>query len=333
VEVACARLAVPLSLVLPWLLASVGFVEADEGACARAPEVEQRVRGILGLRPDDELEERARLTREGDQLKVVVRRKDGSLLGEKTLGEGVSCQELEGVVSVVIATWISDLHPEFLATLPAAPSHGVMPSEQAEAPEPAGEPEPRPPLPVGERSSPPPALPERASSPAQRWRLQLAAAAGLSLAGDAAALASLGLRWAPERRGFGAALGAFVTTARDEALSPGRVSYRRWPIALGPLWRVPLADARLDFHVAPALAWLRAEGQDFESSFSRDVLRPAGLLGVRAGYGRGSVSGFLEASGVAWGRTEAFIEKGAEEPAVALPSFELYLTVGASWTP
>jgi len=327
--VACAALAATLLLFWPLLLGQVSFVEASDGICPAAEPVEQRVRGILGLGPSDTLEERATLSREGGQLKVVVTRKDGSLLGEKTLG-GATCDELEGLVSVVIATWISDVHPEFLATLPTAPSRGEMPAERPPPREPERPSAAPPATPIPARVRAP--VPRRMAAPvAQRWRFELTAGAGVAVASEASALASLGLRWAPERRGVGVALSAHVTTQRDELLSNGRVSYWRWPLALGPLVRLPLADVRFDLHAGLALGWVHAAGRDFHPSSTHNVLRGGGLVGAHVEYGRGRLRPFFEASGLAWAKTEAVVMHGAEDRSVELPSLELYATLGISW--
>src|SRR3954469_14106090 len=74
--VACQALAATLLLVWPLVFGQAGFVEANDGVCPAVPQVEQRVRSILGLKPGDALEERATSSREGEALKIVVRRKD-----------------------------------------------------------------------------------------------------------------------------------------------------------------------------------------------------------------------------------------------------------------
>jgi len=311
------------------VLGQVGFVQANDGVCPAAEQVEQRVRAILGLGPADALDERARLSREGEQLKVVVMRKDGSLLGEKTLG-AATCEELEGLVSVVIATWISDIHPEFLATLPTASSRGEMPAEEPPPREPERPSTPPPTTPIPARVATPVPLPVVAPV-AQRWRFELTAGAGIAVSPEASALASLGLRWAPERQGLGAALSAHVTTARSEPLLSGHVSYWRWPLVLGPVLRLPLADFRFDFQAGLAVGLLHAAGGDFHPSRTANALQGGGLVGVRARYGRGRFRPFFEASGVAWQKTEAFVEQGAHQPSAALPNLELYATLGVSW--
>jgi hypothetical protein len=329
--VACAALAATLLLFWPLVLGQVGFVQANDGICPAAEQVEQRVRGILGLRPADTLEERARLSREGEQLKVVVTRKDGSVLGEKTLG-AARCEELEGLVSVVIATWISDVHPEFLATLPTAPSRGEMPAEEPTPREPERPSAPPPNSPTPARVAPPVRLPV-AAPVAQRWRFELTAGAGVAVSGGASVLAALGLRWAPERQGLGAALSAHVTTARSEPLSSGHVSYWRWPLVLGPVLRLPLAGVRLDVHAGLGLAWVHATGRDFHPSSTDDALREGGLLGARVTYGRGRFRPFFEVSGAAWAKTQAFVTQEAEgESSAELPSLELDATLGVSWS-
>ena len=319
-------------LLSPLVLGQVAFVEGPR-ECPSAAIVEQRVRGILGMKAEDVLEERAQLSTETDALRVVVRSKEGTLLGERLLKAEGTCEELEQVVAVVVATWISDVHPEFVAALPpgAAPAAVEPKTEDAGgetplAPAPANPPAPSPPAPV---ATPAPAR----ATPATRRHWELSAAGGADISdGKASALATLGVRWVPERSGLGAALAATAMTRRTEELSRGSVRYWRWPLVAGPVLRAPLGDARLDFHVGGALGWVHAQGRDFQEADTRDDLRAGGLVSVRGSYGPGRWRGFAEVSGVGWGKTEVFVDSGDDQPAKALPVLELFLAAGLAFT-
>jgi hypothetical protein len=137
----------------------------------------------------------------------------------------------------------------------------------------------------------------------------------------------------PEWDGLGAALALHVMTPRTEPLSQGSVRYWRWPLVLGPALRLRVGDARVDLHAGAALAWVRAQGRNFMPAETRDEFRGGGLVGLRGAYGAGRWKGFLELSGLLWGKTEAFITRGDENPAFPLPRAELYATLGASWAP
>lgn len=282
---------------------------------------------------DATLEERAALSRQGDTLKIVVTRKDGSVLGERVLSAAAPCDELETLASVVLATWISDVHPEFVAALPAAPSRADMPGDvSATAPKAATEP---PPAEVAAPGTVEPISAPRVAAPAQRWRWELGVAGGAAFSDRGiSGLGTFGVRWMPERLGFGAALGAHFVTPRTERLSGGSVRYWRWPVAVGPALRFPMGPSRVDLHAGLALGWLRAEGRGFVPSTTRNLLRGGGVLGLRGQLGAGSWRGFVDVSGVLWGKTEAFVDQeGGEQPSISLPIVELYTAVGVAWVP
>jgi hypothetical protein len=314
------------------VLGQVAFVDAEQESCPGAPHVEARVREILGMKPDATLEERATLKKEGETLRIIVRRPDGSVLGERTLSAAASCDELEKLVSVVVATWISDLHPEFVATLPPAPANGVMPDDAA----PAATTSTVPAAPASESpsSAPPsaPPAPPNQLRPTQRRRWELNAAGGADFSEDGISpVGSLGVRWMPQRLGFGAALTAHAMTPRTEELSMGSVRYWRWPLVAGPALRVPMGSGRFDVHAGAALAWLHAEGLGFTPSETRNLPRGGAVLSMRGAYGPNRYSAFLELNGVLWGKTEAFIDQEDASQSRPLPMVELYATVGASW--
>jgi hypothetical protein len=145
------------------------------------------------------------------------------------------------------------------------------------------------------------------------------------------ALGSLGVRWMPERSGLGAALTAHVMTPTTEPLSLGSVRYWRWPLVAGPALRLPLGVGQIDLHAGLALGWLHASGRDFEPSATRNVLRGGGLLGLRGQYAGQRWRGFVDLNGVAWGKSEIFIDRADQQPSIRLPMLELYLTLGMAW--
>lgn len=281
------------------------------------------------------LEERATLSREGDTLRILVTRRDGSVLGERVLSAAAPCDELETLASVVLATWISDVHPEFVAALPPAPSRADMPEDAGERAPNVAESE-APPAEVVAPGAVEPTRASRAPAPAQRWRWELGVAGGAAFSDrGVSGLGALGGRWMPERAGLGAALAAHFVTPRTERLSGGSVRYWRWPVAAGPALRLPIGPGRVDLHAGLALGWLRAEGRGFVPSTTRDLLRGGGVLGLRGQLGGGgSWRGFVDVSAVVWGKTEAFVDQeGGGQPSISLPTAELYTAVGVAWSP
>lgn len=329
----------PALLLWPVLCGQVPiFVEAPAGNCPAPQRVEERVRHILGLGPEAALEERATIERDGEVLRIVVRRADGSVLGERELSADAGCEELEALASVVVASWISDIHPEFIGRTPPLSAAGAMPDEPQGGTAPVSA--PAQPTPAGAplAPSPPkkdqPRPPRAAVESPERRRWQLGVATGADVSGGTIAfLGAAGVRWLPERWGLGLAAGALATTPRTEALSKGSVRYFRWPVIAGPVLRLPLGRFRLDVHGGPALGWLHAQGQGFAPSLTRNVLRGGGALGMRGGYEDGRLGWFLELSGLGWGKTEVFVERTDESSAISLPALELYAALGVRWTP
>jgi hypothetical protein len=135
----------------------------------------------------------------------------------------------------------------------------------------------------------------------------------------------------PERSGLGAALAATVMTARTEELSQGSVRYWRWPLVLGPALRAPVGGGHLDFHAGGALGWVHAQGRDFEPPETRNVLRGGGLFSVRGAYGSSRWLGFLEVSGLVWGKTELFVQRGDQQPSISLPTLEVLAAGGLTF--
>jgi hypothetical protein len=293
-------------LFWPFVLGQTLVVSAQD--CPAAGVVDARVREILGLRPGSALEERAIIDRTGSSLRVTLRGKDDRVLGDRVLRADGSCDELAGVVAVVLASWLSDVHPEFVGSLPAPSS-----------------PPPAPP-------STPARLPVESGprAPPRQWVFGAAIGADLSSSGSAP-FAALGVRWIPERSGWGAALSATVVGARTEDLSTGRVRHLRWPLELGPAFRVPMAPMALDVHAGAALAWLHVEGIGFASPASYDAFHIGGFISTRISMVADRFAPFAEATAIVWGTTKAFVQRGPEQPSVTLPRVELYVALGVSW--
>ena len=275
--------------------------------CPAPAAIDARVREILGLGANDVLDERATVDRDGSSLRVTMRGKDNRVLGDRVLRADGSCSELAGVVAVVLSAWLSDVHPEFVASLPESPRQ----------PSPT-----RTPGPPAETSAPIPASREGA----------LGAAFGVGLSADAPAiLGSLGIRWMPVTSGLGAAAAVTLMAPRTQDLSAGSVRYWRWPLVIGPAYRVPLASAKWDLQAGAALAWLHVEGRGFATQSTDNAFLGGGFVSTRISTGSDGFVPFAEVTGVLWRSAEAFVQRSAAQSAVGLPSLELYLAVGGSF--
>jgi hypothetical protein len=296
--------------------------------------VDARVREILGLRVGDALVERASVTREGTSLHVTLRGADTHVHGDRLLPADGSCDEQATMVAVLLATWISDVHPEYVGTRPEPAVTSVLAAPAVES---AAQPE----LPARAPPAITPSAPVRDSASAAvsrqpgapQRRLELSAAAGGALSSaDPAPVAALGARYLPESGGFGAALQLTFTLPRRALLSSGAVRYFRWPIAVGPALRTSIGSSRLDVTAGPAAAWLHLGGVGFQGgTSSHDAVAFGGAAAARWALPQGSVAPFVELCGMAFAPTQAYVRRGNEQPSVDLPSFELYAALGGAF--
>jgi hypothetical protein len=291
---------------LPWLLFGQLLVASGQD-CPAAAAVDARVREMLGMRPSDGFEERAVVDREGASLRVRLRGKDDRVLGDRTLVAEGTCDELASVVAVVLATWLSDVHPVYPGALPEVPP-----------------PQPPPLAPKEE-----PVAPSAGTPPSRH--VAIGATVGVDLsAAKPAPLASLGARWMPARAGVGAAFAATIVGARNDPLSSGSVRYWRWPLAIGPAYRFAVGSASWDVHAGAALAWFHVAGVGFSSARTHDALLGGGFVATRASGSWNGLEPFVDAAVFFWRPTEAFVQRDIDAPSVRLPALELHLGVGAA---
>jgi hypothetical protein len=292
-----------------FLLSQSGLVVSPQD-CPAAATVDARVRDILGLSAEARLDERATIAREGASLRVTVRSSDDRVLGDRLLQADGDCNELAGAVAVVMAAYISDVHPEYLASLPAnaapVPLSPHLNRDAGAAPVPRG------------------------VDSLRHFRLGLALGAEFSGAG-AVPSGALGAAWLPAHSGFGFAASATINGARQTQLSNGTLRYFRWPLTLGPAFRVPASGVELDLQAGPAVAWLHLEGVDFSPSASKDTFGIGGFAAARVSASSGAFAPFAELKAIGWQHTEAFVRRGPDQPTVSLPSVEFYAALGASW--
>ncbi len=313
---------VPASMLLLFLpILGQALVTSAED-CPPANVVDARVRTILGLGEADVIVEQAEVGRDDASLRIVLRSQDGLILGERSVRADGTCEELAGVAAVVLATWLSDVHPEFVGSLPSA---------AAEQPAPAAVAAPAPP-PPRDRG---PVQPEPAPAAKGPRSSTHHFAFGAALGGDFSAarpapLASLGARWLPHTTGFGWALTASVTGPLDQALGSGSVQYWRWPLATGPVLRVALSSTTLDFHAGGALAWLHLKGESLEQPETHDSPLGAIFASARVSHDAGTLMPFAELFGIGWPDVRPYLGPSGRE--VSLPRVELYLALGASFT-
>jgi hypothetical protein len=263
------------ALFVPVLLAFVSLVAGE--TCPAPVDVETRVRAILHLSPEQALTEGFVVERHEAGLYVALRSSDSTLIGERTLPTAGSCDELAQAAAVVLAAWLTHVHPDFAGELPPpSPEPATIEPEQ-----------PEPPAPAPAVTPPPPVTP-RPAARAAAHRLHVGVGVGGDLVQGAASPLSpaawLGAAYGAEVTGFAVSVRALFTLSRDEPLGPGQVRWRRWPLGIGPTLRLATTNTAFAFSAGPAVAWLHLGGDSFDRSTAQD-----GLLW--GGFAEAQVSG------------------------------------------
>jgi hypothetical protein len=85
----------------------------------------------------------------------------------------------------------------------------------------------------------------------------------------------------PAAEGLG--LSAFMGASwfREEPLGPGSVDWWRWPLGIGPSWRVVTGSVAWDASAGPALGWLHFSASNFDRTSSQEGFEPGGFLSLR----------------------------------------------------
>jgi hypothetical protein len=257
---------------------------------------------------------------------VTLRGKDARVLGERRLPGDGSCDELARAAAVVLASWLSDAHPEFVPTVPTpppldVPSTAATPTNGAEAPSAEAPPS------SGRVTSSGRVVPRSALG----WRVLGALGLGftptpLALVGGA------GVALVPKTSGLGATLRASVSTWRAIDVDGGRALYRRWPLEAGAVLRFAGASVSGELEGGAALGWLALSGRSFGTN-RRAADATFGPFATARALGPGrTLQPLVELSGVYWARTTRVYGDPAR-PSAALPNLELSLSVGLALTP
>lgn len=302
-------------MLIPFAFALTQLVEGE--TCPAPGDVERRVRAILHLSDEQMLSETFLAERREAGLFVELRGADSTSIGERLLPSEGSCDELAQAAAVVLSAWLTDVHPDFALDVPAA-------SPPTETPAPPSPPPPSPPrvtVPLRAERAP------RLALTRYRFEMEVGAGAGIAdgrwtLAGSVAAAVVPG-------SGLGARSTVLVDTARREPLGGGSVTWRRWPVSLGPVLRFNANGVVYDVSLAPALVWLRVAGADFEPNRSRNAFTWAGVGEVRAAS-RGRFGWFAALQGQAY-LVDSSAYVGGDE--YQLPRFALTLWAGARLAP
>jgi hypothetical protein len=286
--------------------------------------VVERVQEILGVASGEAVSERATLSREGSTLTLVLSAADGRLLGKRQLVAESDCETLAAAAAVVLATWLSDVHPEFVAPLPESPGLELEPKARAAAPS-AGTKERAPAKPARDR-------PAISSPPVRRFSSEVGL--GVSLAGgQPAPVASFALSWSPPASsGWGLSLALEPQGTRRVSLGTGEAVWSRWPVALGPLVRFASARSVFDVSAAAAVGWLRMEGQGFSPARDQSDFTTGALARIQLAGAPGVFEPFGSAQLLYWLK-RAEVYTSPRGSSAELPSLELTFLVGVRIRP
>ena len=304
------------------------FVSLVEGESCPAPvDVEARVRAILHLSAEQQLSEGFAVERREAGLYVALRSGDSTLIGERMLPTSGSCEELAQAAAVVLSAWLTDVHPDFAGALPSRPE----PSPPAPEPNPPPAPEPEPARPPPKPAPPPPVLPNLPVPAKHRLHFLLGVGGDLSNGALAPTLLT-GASYGAEVSGLAVSARALITLPREQPLGPGQISWRRWPLSLGPTMRLDTPTLALALSAGPALAWLHLGGDSFDHVTTQDGAAWAGFAEVLvSGKGR-PVTPFGTFTAHFYPKeTEAYVTRLARR--WVLPPLSLTITVGARFVP
>jgi len=283
---------------------AAAVVQVDGSAvCPTPSEVAGRLDGILAdSAAAATAGTRAHIRRTEGDLWVALRDEAGSMLAERRLAATGSCAELASAAAVVIASWIADVH--------------------AEPPLPAVEIAATPPVPVPPAVSP--------SAVVNVTTIVMSAGAVASAAGGHLALGGL-LDATATLRAFpvGVRVAFLANTSRKIELAPGRVSWRRIALSLGPAYEVVLGALAMQLQVDGSLALLTTKGTGYEVDRSVRQFDAAVSGGLRVAWARLAVAPWIGTGATLWPGRVVYV--GGLEKAASLPRVEIFVSAGASF--
>jgi hypothetical protein len=303
-----------LGFLWSWLALANPAVTIDgDSLCPARADVAARVADLLPPGSTASKPDLVHLDSRDGAMRIRVVRPDGAPIGERVLVGAFPCADLAAAAAVIIATWESDVHPEFRQALPATRRSPVTP--------------------------PPPAV---LAATAEQPRTGSAFDVGAALFGSLA----------PGAGSSGAAVGALViasvvpaggrvggrlslqgSTQRELTLGNGAVRWRRLVGGVGPQLRLTSAGraATLDLHGDALVALVSASGSGFAVNHSAGSVDAGIAAGARLFVGpRRSVQPWLDLSLAGWLRQEvAYNDPGGAS--VKLPRVEGILALGLSF--
>ena len=245
-------------LLLAVATSPVRVVRIVDDGCPSGAEVDLALASMLttasGAAPAGQ--DVAKLERRANKLRVELTDPDGVVIAERTLDGNASCAQLGGMAAIVIASWESDVHPEFVRQ-PAE----IVRVERAP--------------PVERPAAPPP--------PAASY--DVAAGITFGQADTVAAGASIGGDWFPRGAGPGLSLVGAGDLARTIAVGTHEARWQRWTASLELAWRWAARDRLvIDPHGGVTVGWLSTEGVDYAQNASASAVSLGATAGIRTAW-------------------------------------------------
>ena len=210
-----------------WAFIWAVTVASPAPTCPERHDVEHELER-LGAAPALALKGTPDITVNDSGMHIVLRGRDGKVLGEREVAAPEACQERAVVAAVVIAAWLG----EWSAAEPRAA---------------AARPPAAPPVLTVAAPAPPPPSPRRSTPP----RLELAAFGSAVHDGDAATWAAGGeLAYGLGDR-FSVTAQGHTTGDRTRPLGPGQAAYQSRGFGAGISWRRRFGRAVLDAGLGP----------------------------------------------------------------------------------
>jgi hypothetical protein len=296
--------------VVSLLVVAASPVTVVNDACPSGAEVEAALASMLSgssaapARPDV-----AKLEHAKGALRIELSDPDGAVIAERTLDGAASCAELGRMAAIVIASWESDVHPEFAR----------QPTEIARV-EHSAIPEPELPAPV-------PVTTLRAAA------YDVAAGVTLGQADTLAAGASVGGAWFPRGVGLGLWVLGTGELARTMTVGAHEARWQRWTASLELAGRWVRDGFVLDAHGGPALGWVTTEGVDYAQNLSDTALVVGGTAGLRtARWLSRRVACWIDVRGFYFPRADSIYGTTAGTPAAeaALPGWGGAVSLGVA---
>jgi hypothetical protein len=275
---------------------------ADDG-CPSGAAVEQALASMIAPdAPAPTIRDVARLERSPGKLRVELVGTDGVVIAERLLEGNGSCADLGRMAAIVIASWESDVHPEFVR----------QPAEIVRHPRP--EPLPEPPV-----------------TPAVSAAYEVAAGVSLAQADKPAAGGSIGAAWFPRGRGLGVSVLGAGEMTRSITVGAHEARWRRWTASLELSRRWARAGFALDAHAGLTLGWLATEGVDYTQNRSDSAISLGGTAGLRASWWASRhAGGWLDLRGFYYPRPESVYGVGATVDQTTIPGWGAVASIGVA---